>query len=96
MKSAKIRKFARGRDCTIRLPGFCNRDSDTTVMAHPPIANGGMGSKASDLECAICCWGCHMAIDQHIAKRIDVFECWIRGSAETRAQLVEAGIVEVK
>jgi len=25
-----------------------------------------------------------------------MYECWIRGSAETRALLVEAGIVEVK
>ena|SRR6056297_586035 len=96
IRSKKIRQFAEGRDCTTRIPGFCNFDPETSVMAHSPIANGGMGFKGSDLECSITCSGCHAAIDQHLAPREEMYECWIRGSAETRALLVEAGIVEVK
>ena len=98
IRSKKIRRFAEGRDCTTRIPGFCNFDPETSVMAHSPIANGGMGFKGSDLECAIACHECHQRIDRVIrdVPREEVLECWIRGSAETRALLVEAGIVEVK
>jgi len=98
VRSRKITRFANGRDCTVRLPSVCSFDPSKTMMAHPPIGNGGMATKASDIECAIACHECHQRIDRVIrdVPWVEVLECWIRGSSETRALLVEAGIVEVR
>ena len=43
--SQKLRDSARGQDCTLRLPGICNFDSATTVLAHLPCGQKGMGMK---------------------------------------------------
>jgi hypothetical protein len=41
-----LRKAARGRGCMIRLPGICNHNSETTVLAHVRLAGvSGMGIK---------------------------------------------------
>ena len=32
--SKKIRNSARGQDCTLRIPGVCNFNPETTVLAH--------------------------------------------------------------
>lgn len=97
-RSKKLTRFAKGRDCTLRIPHVCSFDPEKTMMVHPPIANGGMSTKASDLECAIGCHDCHNRVARLIrdVEWVEVLDCWIRGSAETRALLVEAGIVEVK
>ncbi|WP_435653218.1 nuclease domain-containing protein, partial [Proteus mirabilis] len=31
---ANLRKEARGRECQIRMPGVCNGNSETVVLAH--------------------------------------------------------------
>ncbi len=36
--SKKVRDSARGQDCTVRIPGTCNFDPATTVLAHLPCA----------------------------------------------------------
>lgn len=57
-----LRQQAKGRDCQIRLPGVCNGDPETTVLAH--LNGGGMGMKRSDLACgAWACSACHDAVD---------------------------------
>ena len=61
---SKYRKSARGQDCMIRIPGVCNYDSATTVLAH--INGGGMGTKTQDQEGAFCCSSCHDAIDGRV------------------------------
>ena len=30
-----LRKLAKGRDCQVRLPGICNGNPETVVLAHP-------------------------------------------------------------
>ena len=58
---SKLRKSARGRECKIRLPGVCNFDPETTVLAH---RNGsGMGIKAPDFAASFSCSACHDAVD---------------------------------
>lgn len=54
---SKITKSARGENCTVRLSGICNHNSDTVVFAH---INGvrfghGMGLKANDIHGAYAC-----------------------------------------
>lgn len=60
-----LRKAAQGRPCQMRLPGVCNHDPETTVLAH--IRRGGiagMGQKPTDLAAVVCCSSCHDAIDR--------------------------------
>lgn len=65
MKQTKLTKAARGRDCQIRVPGTCNGDPDTTVLAHFRLAGtrSGMGIKPNDLQGAWACSACHDAVD---------------------------------
>ena len=61
-ESKKYRDGAKGQPCTMRLPGICNGNPETTVLAH---ANGaGMGMKADDFDAADMCSDCHSAFDQ--------------------------------
>lgn len=60
-QSKKLRDSARGQPCLVRIPGACNHNTETTVLAHPN--GGGMGTKKSDLFGAFCCSTCHDYID---------------------------------
>ena len=60
-KISKLRKSARGRECQIRIPGYCNHDNDTVVLAH--LNGGGMGMKNPDLFGSFACSSCHDIVD---------------------------------
>lgn len=65
--SIDLRKFARGKECQVRIPGYCNRDTATTVWAH--LRHGGVagaGQKPPDLCGVIACSTCHDIIDGRI------------------------------
>ena len=64
-KQTKYTKSAKGQECQIRLPGVCNFDTETTVLAH--LNGGGMGMKALDIHGAYACSRCHDAVDGRIA-----------------------------
>ena len=59
---SKLRKSARGQECLVRIPGVCNRNPETVVLAH--LGGGGIGRKKNDLHAAFCCSGCHDEIDR--------------------------------
>jgi hypothetical protein len=60
-----LRQEARGRPCQVRLPGICNGDDFSTVLAHVRLAGvTGMGQKAPDLLAAWCCAACHNEADR--------------------------------
>ena len=98
MKSNKIRASARGEDCQVRIPGVCNFNPETTILAHVG-SDKKMGGKCSDLEAAYCCSDCHTAIDGaartpyiHIELQL-----WAKEGAErTRAILLNKGLIEAK
>ena len=61
-----LRKEARGRDCMVRLPGICNGDPATTVLAHLRLSGiSGMGIKAPDALAVPACYACHSYVDTH-------------------------------
>lgn len=67
-----LRAAARGRPCQVRLPGICNHDPETTVLAH--IRRGGvngMGRKPNDLAAVLACSSCHDEIDRR-TRRLDI------------------------
>ena len=47
---ADLRKAARGRECQVRIPGICNGNPETSVLAHIRLAGlCGTGIKPPDL-----------------------------------------------
>lgn len=69
-KMTPIRRAARGQDCTLMIPFVCNRDPETTVLAHSnSLADGkGMGLKAPDTAAAFSCAACHDVLDGRRAR----------------------------
>lgn len=93
----KLRKAARGRECMVRLPGVCNHNPETTVLAHVRLAGvSGMGMKADDLLGAWACSSCHDAIDRR--GHLDLERDYVRlahleGMVRTIAVLRKEGLV---
>ena len=82
----------------VRLPGICNFNSETVVLAHIRLAGvSGMGMKSPDLIGAWACSACHDELDgrthksglSHDELRLAHFE----GMARTIAQLEKEGLV---
>lgn len=60
-----LRKLARGQDCMVRIPGICNFNPETVVLAHFRMPGTcGVGMKPSDWQASLCCSACHDAVDQ--------------------------------
>ena len=99
MKKAndKLRAAARGRECQVRIPGVCNRDDSTTVLAHFRMAGlCGAGMKPHDLIGAWCCSSCHDAIDgraktEYSREELRLFH--LEGMARTIAALASDGVI---
>lgn len=64
-KMTPIRKSAKGEECTLRFPGICNGDTETTVWCHANSydAGKGMGLKSRDEEGCYGCFACHAHLD---------------------------------
>jgi len=75
-KMTPIRASARGQDCTLRFPGICNRNPETTAWCHSNrLADGkGMGLKAPDHHGCYGCSDCHAWLDGgyagHVAREV--------------------------
>ena len=96
MKQTKLTRAARGRDCQVRLPGICNFNSETTVLAHIRIAGlCGTSMKPPDLIAAWACSACHDEIDRRTrimdadTARLYHFE----GMARTIDTLIKEGLI---
>ena len=93
----KLRKAAQGRECMVRLPGICNHNPETTVLAHVRLAGvSGMGIKADDLLGAWACSACHDAIDRRSNMDLDrdyVRLAHLEGMVRTIAKLKQEGLV---
>lgn len=66
---SKLTKSARGRPCTVRIPGVCRMapENETTVLAH--LNGAGMALKHDDQLAAFACFECHMVLDGHAKSR---------------------------
>ena len=93
-----LRKEARGRGCTVRIPGVCNFNSETVVLGHIRVAGvSGMGLKAPDLLGAWACSACHDEIDgrTHTSglSRDELRLAHYDGMARTIMQLHKEGLI---
>ena len=73
MRATELRKSARDKPCTLRIPGVCRNDTSTTVWAHSnEIRHGkGTGNKAHDLFGCYACGPCHHWYDAGTASRAE-------------------------
>lgn len=66
----KLRAFAKGKPCMVRLVGICNFNPETTVLAHLRRANvAGIGQKPPDTCAVWACSACHDEIDRRSRNR---------------------------
>jgi hypothetical protein len=93
-----LRKEAKGRGCMVRLPGICNFNSETVVLAHIRLAGvSGMGMKSPDLIGAWACSACHDEIDGRTNRsgltRDELRLAHYDGMVRTIVQLEKEGLV---
>ena len=67
-----LRKLAEGQDCLVRIPGHCNFDNSTTILAHLRNQWFGAGSKPPDILAVHACSSCHDIIDGRV--KVDSLE----------------------
>ena len=95
-KSSKIRRSAQGQECQIRIPGVCNGNPETTVLAHLP--GGGMGFKRNDIFGAYSCSACHDARDGRStcwqSSRYDFAYMHLEGVIRTQEILLREGLIK--
>ena len=73
MSKKSLRQLAQGQPCMIRVPGVCNRNPETTVLAHYRMADlCGVGMKPPDWCGAWACRACHDAVDG----RVNLSKVW--------------------
>jgi len=60
-KQDKYTRSARGKPCQVRIPGVCNFNPETTVLAH--LNGGGGGTKHLNIHGAYACSTCHTWLD---------------------------------
>lgn len=98
MRQTKLTKAARGGECQVRIPGVCNGNPETTVLAHYRMAGTcGVGIKSNDLQGAWACSTCHDASD---GRRTDIGRSEARqyhddGVMRTQVLLLREGLVSV-
>lgn len=100
MKNKQITQSARGEDCTVMLFPYCNQNPETTVFAHAPSIDKGMGIKSPDHWGAYACSTCHDIIDgkrraDDIAK-IEILKCFYNGVYLTQKRLIQLGLIKIK
>ena len=67
---SKLRKSAKGQECTLHISGVCNYNPETTVLAHLPSEFKGMGKKSPDYCACFACSSCHDEVDGRTNKSI--------------------------
>jgi hypothetical protein len=77
----------------VRLPGICNGNPETTVLAHfRLIGTSGLGLKAPDTQGAWCCASCHAYVDSH--KDDETQLAFAHGVFRTQYALIQMGQLE--
>jgi hypothetical protein len=91
---SKITESARGEECTIRVPNYCNWNRETTILAH--LDGGGMGKKRLDIHAAYSCDACHFVVS-NLAKteytKEEIYIMHLEGVLRTQEKLIEKGLL---
>lgn len=97
-RSDKVLHHARGQTCTLRLPGICDHNPETTVSAHIRDEWKGMGTKASDHSIVFACGHCHAYLDvghftHPLISDIELYRAIIRGLQTTWGILIRDEVI---
>ena len=96
----KLRKSAKGEDCTLEIHPYCNRNPETTVLCHLPSGSG-MGQKSPDWWAVYGCSDCHDIIDgrtkysRHIITAEDIEQCKQRALFKTWLRFIEKELIKI-
>ena len=95
VRSKKITQSANGELCTLRIPGVCNSNPETTVFAH--MNGGGMGYKHHDIHGCYACSSCHDLIDARISYGDEFIKAkeLLRAMIETQNKLIQKGLINI-
>ena len=64
-----LRRYAKNRECDVRLVGICCANPETSVLAHfRQIGVSGMGQRGPDAIACVACVDCHAEIDRRTQK----------------------------
>ena len=94
IKQTKLTRSAYGQQCQVRLPGICNLNPATVVLAH--LNGAGMGIKHSDIHGAYACFDCHAVIDGRVKTGCDreLLQLWhLEGVIRTQKIMLELGLI---
>ncbi|WP_444917642.1 nuclease domain-containing protein [Microbulbifer sp. JMSA003] len=92
----KLRKSARGEECTLRLFPHCNSNPETVVLCHLP-SNAGLARKSPDWWGVYGCSSCHDVIDGRSKtdiSRAEVERSKLRALYETQSKMREKGLIK--
>ena len=90
----KFTKSAKGKQCQIRIPGYCETDSRTVCFAH--LGGAGMGIKHLSIHGAYGCQTCHDVVDGRMKSiyKKDLLKLWhLEGVIRTQEIMVENGLI---
>ena len=93
--STKLRNSARGQPCMFQIPGICNGDTTTTVLAHLPSEIKGLSNKSDDFHAAFACSDCHEVFDNHRLSREESLYYALRALQPTMRNWVSRGLIIV-
>ncbi|WP_430318312.1 DUF1364 domain-containing protein [Pseudomonas nitroreducens] len=93
--SQSLRKSARGRECTVRIPGHCNHNPETVVLAHLPCGSKGIGMKGHDQMAVFSCSSCHDVLDGRTPGEVD-WKDILRALDETQTIWIQEGLMTIK
>ncbi len=94
---SKLRKSARGEECTLQIHPYCNGNPETVVLCHLPSGSG-MGQKSPDWWAAYGCSACHDVIDGRSGDLLDADirnECMRRGHFRTLYLMIQKGLIKI-
>lgn len=93
-----LRKLAKGKPCLVRVPGCCNHNPETTVLAHYRLIGvSGMGTKSPDTCAAWACSACYSACDGQTKTEFSRDELRLahaEGVFRTQQALINKGILK--
>lgn len=95
---SKFTKSARGEECTLRIYPYCNENPDTTVFAHAPSDDKGMGIKSPDWWGAYSCSDCHDVVDGRRRTEFSIDErnyFHMQGIYRTQKRMIEKGLIKL-
>jgi len=95
IKSSKLTKAAKGKECTMQVANVCNYDTATTISAHVNVDGGKMGGKTDDISVVDCCSDCHHWLDNHIGTELDQLFYTRRALIRTITRRINEGFIAI-